>query len=148
MLGSLRDQVQGRLHNIVSCLSMVYGLVFSGVAGSALSPMTVAEWGEGTTERTVANFFNFAASLQFSICITGVLFTTFILIFINTQPDTIIFRCVANCNFIMVYPYLIFYSTYLLLAQLCAIIYIRWQSLLSAALSSAITLSSGFLSSP
>ena len=104
---------------------MVYGLVFSGVAGSALSPFNVADWGEGTTERTLANFFNLAASFQFSICISGVLFTTFILVFVNAVPDTVIFRCVANCNFLMVYCYLIFYSTYLLLAQLCAVIYIR-----------------------
>lgn len=69
--------------------------------------------------------YNFAASLQFIICISGVLFTTFILMFINTVPDTVIFRCAANFNFIMVYPYLIFYSCYLLAAQLFAIIFIN-----------------------
>ena len=50
-----RDQIQGRMHNVVSSLSMVYGLVFSGVAGSALTPMSVQEFGEGTSFRTLAN---------------------------------------------------------------------------------------------
>ena len=110
---------------MMSSLSMVYGLVFSGVAGSALSPFEVADWAEGSTERLLANFYNLAASLQFSICIGGVLFTTYFLVFINTQPDTVIFKCVSNFNFTIVYMYLIFYSTYLLLAQLCARVYIR-----------------------
>ena len=117
--------MQGRLHNLMTCYSMVYGLVFSGVAGSALSPLTVSEYDAGSTERTLANFFNFAASVQFSICVAGVLFTTFILCFLNSTPDTVIFRLAANFNFSMIYAYLIFYSTYLLLAQLCAIIFIR-----------------------
>lgn len=47
--------MQGRLHNVVSSLSMVYGLVFSGVAGSALAPMNVSEFEQGTWVRTVAN---------------------------------------------------------------------------------------------
>jgi hypothetical protein len=117
--------VHGRLHNILSSLSMVYGLVFSGVAGSALSPFNVADFAEGSTERTLANFCNLAASLQFSICISGVLFTSFLLVFINAIPDTAIFRCAANFDFVMLYPYLIFYSTWLLLAQLCAVIYMK-----------------------
>ena len=104
---------------------MVYGLIFSGVAGSALSPLTVSDYDDGSTERTLANFFNFAASVQFSICVAGVLFTTSILCFLNSTPDTVIFRLAANFNFSMIYAYLIFYSTYLLLAQLCAIIFIR-----------------------
>ena len=50
-----RDQVQGRLHNVVSSLSMVYGLVFSGVAGSALSPLKAVDYDEDTYHRTLAN---------------------------------------------------------------------------------------------
>ena len=120
-----RDQVQGRMHNIISSLNLVYGLVFSGVAGSALSPLAAADYAEGTPERTLANFCNLAASLQFSICISGVLFTAFVLVHINTVPDSVIFRCVANCNFFMFYAYLSFYSTFLLLAQLAAVIYMK-----------------------
>ena len=120
-----RDQVQGRMHNIISSLNLVYGLVFSGVAGSALSPLAAADYAEGTSERTLANFCNLAASLQFSIQICGVLFTAFVLVHINTVPDSVIFRCVANCNFTMFYAYLCFYSTFLLLAQLAAIIYMK-----------------------
>ena len=50
-----RDQIQGRLHNVVSSLSMVYGLVFSGVAGSALSPLKAVDYEEDTYHRTLAN---------------------------------------------------------------------------------------------
>lgn len=120
-----RDQVQGRLHNIVSSANLVYGLVFSGVAGTALSPLNVNEFDKGSTERTLVNFYNFAATLQFVICISGVLFTTFILMFLNAIPDTAIFRCVANFDWIMLYPYLIFYSLFLLAAQMFSAIILR-----------------------
>ena len=118
------------MHNIISSLNLVYGLVFSGVASSALSPLAVVDYAEGTPERVLANFCNLAASLQFSICVSGVLFTAFDLVHINTVPDSVIFRCVANCNFTMFHMYLIFYSTILLLAQLAAAIFMnsdfRW----------------------
>ena len=116
------------MHNIISSLNLVYGLVFSGVAGSALSPLAAADYEEGTTERTLANFYNLAASLQFSICVSGVLFSSFVLVHINTVPDTVIFRCAANCDFIVLYSYLIFYSTLLLLAQLAAVVYMKSDS--------------------
>ena len=45
--------------------------------------------------------------------------------FVTAVPDTAIFRCAANFNFIMVYPYLIFYSVYVLAAQVFCAIFIR-----------------------
>ena len=41
-----REQVQGRMHNIVSGAAMVYGLILSGVAGSALSPLEAQAYAE------------------------------------------------------------------------------------------------------
>ena len=32
--------------------------------------------------------YNFAASMQFILCVSGVLFTTFIMVFVNAVPDT------------------------------------------------------------
>ena len=120
-----RDQVQGRLHNVVSGVAMVYGLVFSGVAGSALSPFDVKGFDEDTTKRTLANFYNFAASLQFVICVVSTLCTTYLIMEVNFEPDSTIFRCVAQFNFFNLYTMLIFWSTLLLLSQLCAVIYIH-----------------------
>ena len=125
MLCMPREQVQERLHNMLSSLSMVFALVFSGVAGSALSPLPVEEWGEGTGKRAVANFFNMAASIQFIICAAGTLFTSFLMMFINAQHDSNVFRVLVKINSLMTYPYLIFYSSLLLLAQLFANIYLQ-----------------------
>jgi hypothetical protein len=120
-----REQVQGRLHNVVSGIAMVYGLIFSGVAGSALSPFDVEAWDEDTTERTLANFYNLAASLQFVICVVGTLCTTYLILEVNFEPDSTVFRCVAQFNFWNLYTMLIFWSTLLLLSQLCAVVYLR-----------------------
>ena len=49
-----REQVQGRVHNIVSGAAMVYGLTLSGVASSALSP-SAAEDSPSSFPRTCAH---------------------------------------------------------------------------------------------
>lgn len=120
-----REQVQGRLHNIISSVAMIYGLVFSGVAGSALSPLDVEDFEVDTTERHLANFFNMAASFQFMIAMCGTLFTTYLIMEINFEPESTIFRCVANMDFFCLYAMLIFWSTFILIAQLCTIVYMR-----------------------
>ena len=129
MLGMLlcmpRDKVQGRMHNIVSGVSVVYGLLLSGVAGSALDPISVDEFAKEPDKLALANFANFAASLQFTLCLSGSVLTTFVLVIINSQPDATIFRVVAQMDWFLTYCYLCFYSAYLLMAQLCAVIYIR-----------------------
>ena len=49
-----RGQVQGRLHNMISGVSMAYGLILSGVASSALSP-SAAEDSPSSFPRTCAH---------------------------------------------------------------------------------------------
>ena len=120
-----REQVQGRLHNIVSGIATISGLIFAGVAGSALNPLNVKDFDSDDTKRNLANFYNLAASFQFIIALSGTLFTTYVILEINFEPDATIFRCVASMDFFIVYVMLIFWSTFLLIAQLCSIIYIR-----------------------
>ena len=120
-----REQVQGRLHNIVSGIATISGLIFAGVAGSALNPLNVKDFDSDDTKRNLANFYNLAASFQFIIALSGTLFTTYVILEINFEPDATIFRCVASMDFFVVYVMLIFWSTFLLIAQLCSIIYIR-----------------------
>ena len=123
-----REQVQGRMHNIVSGAAMVYGLILSGVAGSALSPLEAQAYADSRVERTLANFYNLAATVQFTICVLGSLWTTFVLGFLNCQPDTTILRCAANFGFFTKYFGLIGWSSLLLLAQCAVIIYLRSDS--------------------
>ena len=120
-----REQVQGRLHNMVSGISIAYGLILSGVAGSALSPLTVQDLPDSSVERNLANFYNLAAAVQFTICVVGSLCTTFILGFVNCQPDTTILRCAANFGFLARFYGLIGWSFWLLLVQSGVILYLR-----------------------
>ena len=66
-----------------------------------------------------------AATFQFVICAAGTLFTSFLMMFINAQHDSNVFRVLVKINSLMTYPYLIFYSSLLLLAQLFANIYLQ-----------------------
>lgn len=126
MLCLPRDEVHARLHKLVSGISMVYGLVLSGVAKSALSPFDVEkEFADDAYKRSLANFFNFAAAAQFTLCLSGSLFSTIVFIILSYQPDSVIYRVAAQFDFFLAYCYMIFYSTFLLLAQLGAAIYIK-----------------------
>ena len=120
-----REQVQGRLHNMVSGISLAYGLILSGVAGSALSPLTVQDFPESSVERNLANFYNLAAAVQCTICVVGSLCTTFVLGFVSCQPDTTILRCAANFGFLARFYGLIGWSLWLLLVQCGVILYLR-----------------------
>jgi hypothetical protein len=110
---------------MISGVSMVYGLILSGVASSALSPLTVQDFPDSSVERTLANFYNLAAAVQFTICVMGSLFTTFLLGFVNCQPDTTILRCAANFGFLARYYGVIGWSLHLLLVQCGVMLYLR-----------------------
>ena len=107
---------------------MVYGLILSGVASSALSPLEAQAYADSSVERTLANFYNLAATVQFTICVLGSLWTTFVLGFLNCQPDTTILRCSANFDFFGKYFLVIGWRTMLLLAPCAVTIFLRSDS--------------------
>jgi hypothetical protein len=184
MLCLPRDEVHARMHKLVSGISMVYGLVLSGVAKSALNPFDVAkDFGDDPYKRSLANFYNLAAvcsscthhamlsfgrkkkrcrcarpgihtqqrlycvracvrscartfayacvletnvqAVQFVLCLSGSLFSTIVFIVISYQPDSTIFQIACRFDFFLAYCYMIFYSSFLLLAQIGSVIYIR-----------------------
>ena len=57
-----REQVQERLFQLISNLGITFGLIFSGVAGSALSPFNVEDFDAGSNNRTLANVYNLLAN--------------------------------------------------------------------------------------
>ena len=61
----LSEQVAGRLQNIVSGAAMVYRLILSGVASSALDPLNVKDWPpQAKVQRSLANLYNLLATVQ------------------------------------------------------------------------------------
>jgi len=113
MLCLPRDEVHARIHKLVSGISIIYGLVLSGVAKSALSPFDVEnEFVDDAYKRALGNFYNFAATVQFTLCLSGSLFSTIIFIIVSYQPDSSIYRIAAHFDFFLAYCYMIFYSTY------------------------------------
>ena len=121
-----RHEVHGRIHKLVSGIKMVYGLVLSGVAKSALDPFDVEkDFAEDPFKRNLANFYNLAATVQFVLCLCGSLFSTIVFIVLSYQPDSTIYRIASQFDFFLAYCYMIFYSTFLLLAQVAAVIFIR-----------------------
>jgi len=52
-----REQLQERVYNIFQNNILLYGLIFSGVASSALEPFEVKEF-ENATHRLLANAYN------------------------------------------------------------------------------------------
>ena len=60
---------------------MVHGLLFSGVAASALNPFDVSKFEAGSTRRLLANIYNLVGAVVFvllfcakAVCVCGVVF--------------------------------------------------------------------------
>ena len=49
-----QEQVQERIYNVNQDQAILYGLIFSGVAGSALTPSAAAEFDQGSTHRLLS----------------------------------------------------------------------------------------------
>jgi len=120
-----RQQVAGRLQNMVQGTAMLYGLILSGVANSALNPLNVEDFPEASVERSLANLYNLLATVQFAISALGSMVTIIVLVNMNAQPDTTIFRYVSNFDYFFQYIGLIGWSSLLLLTQCSIIICLR-----------------------
>ena len=93
-----REVLQERLYNYYQTAAMIYGLIFSGVAGSALSPFDVAEYAEGSANRALANTYNLLASVQFMVCIICMWEATVIAIATCSESDLTIFRFAVHSS--------------------------------------------------
>ena len=93
-----REVLQERLYNYYQTAAMIYGLIFSGIAGSALNPLDVAEYAEGSAKRALANSYNLLASVQFMVCIICMWEATVIAIATCSESDLTIFRFAVHSS--------------------------------------------------
>ena len=126
LLAIPREQLQDRLYKLLENMGITIGLIFSGVCSSALSPFDVAEFPEGSTNRTLANVSNLLANIQFILCLGGMFSVTMHCLGLAVENDRTIYRVAANISMpIAKMSQVIVGSCLLLMAQMGCIIYIK-----------------------
>ena len=127
-----REVLQERTYNLFQTAAMIYGLIFSGIAGSALSPFDVAEYAEGSANRTLANVYNLFAIVQFVICVSCMWEATVMSIAVCSESDLTIYRFALHTSRIgwsMVVN--TGYSCLLLLAQVSVVIFMKTDTMMA-----------------
>jgi len=121
-----REVLQERTYNLFQTASVLYGLIFSGVAGSALSPFDVSEYAEGSNNRTLANVYNLCATVQFVVCADCMWEATVMALAVCSESDLTIYRFAVHTSRIawslMVNTG---YSTMLLIAQVLVVTFMK-----------------------
>ena len=124
-----REQLQERIYNINQNQAILYGLIFSGVAGSALTPFAASEFDSGSTHRLLANAYNLIATMQLAICCASMWEATVMALAACCESDLTIFRftvCSSKASWLLTLS--TGYSALLLMVQMIIVNYIRSDS--------------------
>ena len=121
-----REQIQERLFQLISNLGITFGLIFSGVAGSALSPFNVEDFDAGSSNRTLANIYNLLANMQFVLSLMGMMTTLMHMLPLSFENEQTIYRfAIRLMPSLWALATLVYNQVFFLIAQLGIVIYMK-----------------------